>query len=374
MIKNTPLLVIATYRTEDVPDLPDKLPAMEKILLQRFNPDEIAALSTSMLGESGAQSQVLNLLQDETEGNVFFLVETVRALAEEAGSLQRINTDSLPETVFAGGVQRVIQHRLARLPDEYQPLLKLAAIAGRAIEPDLLHIVFPETNVENWLIACANVAVLEIHDERWRFAHDKFRETLLSNLDSEEKQELNLQVAQSLETIYIDELSPQYGRLAWHYSQTNQQEKEMEYAKLAGELAASQYSHEKALRFFTQAINLTPENNLETRHDILLSQEAIYKVQGNLEKQLDNLETLQQIVITLDDKTKEANLYTNWTAYYYNQSNYPAAVESAQHALKLAVSIGQLDIALKTYNQIASILWRQNNFDEANYYVQTGLT
>ena len=182
MIKDIPILVIATYRTEDVPNLPEKLPAMEKVLLQRFNPDEIAALSTSMLGESGAQSQVLNLLQDETEGNVFFLVETVRALAEEAGSLQRINSATLPETVFAGGVQRVIQRRLARLPDEYQPLLKLAAVAGRAIEPSLLHNVLPETNLENWLIACANVAVLEIHDERWRFAHDKFREIIIEYL------------------------------------------------------------------------------------------------------------------------------------------------------------------------------------------------
>lgn len=373
IIKDIPLLVIGTYRTEDVPALPEMLPDMNKMRLQRFDPVAIAALSTSMLGESGAQSQILDLLQDETEGNVFFLVETVRALAEEAGSLQGIDSTKLPEAVFAGGVQRVIQRRLTRVPLEHQYLLKIAAIAGRAIEPDLLHTTASETNLENWLTACANVAVLEIHDERWRFAHDKLRETLLSNLGEDEQQKLNLQVAYALESIYSAELSSQYGRLAWHYSQANQREKELHYAKLAGEHAASQYSHEEALRFFTQALQITPDNDLEARYELLLSREGIYKVQGKLEQQLADLENLQRIVVELDDKTKEANIDTNWAAYYYNQSNFPAAVDTAQHALNLALSIDHNEIALKTYNQIASILWRQNKPEDAQVYAQTGL-
>lgn len=373
IIKDTPLLVIGTYRTEDFPDLPDKLPNMEKMLLQRFSPEAIAALSISMLGASGAQPQILDLLQDETEGNVFFLVETVRALAEEAGSLQEIDSTTLPEAVFAGGVQRVIQRRLARVQDEHQPLLKLAAVAGRALELNILHSMKPEISLENWLTTCANVAVLEIHDEHWRFAHDKLRETLIDNLSDEEQHNLNLQVAGTLETTYAAELSPHYGRLARHYAKTTESEKERQYARLAGKQAASQYSHEEALGFFSQALKLAPENDLETRYDLLLSQEAIYKSQGNLEHQLKNLEALQRIVIDLGDKTKEADIYTNWTAYYYNQSNYPAAVDTAEQALNLALSIGQIDTALKTYNQIASILWKQNNLDDANFYVQEGL-
>jgi len=43
-----------------------------------------------MLGEAGRSADVLDLLERETEGNVFFIVEVVRALAEEAGGLFNI--------------------------------------------------------------------------------------------------------------------------------------------------------------------------------------------------------------------------------------------------------------------------------------------
>jgi tetratricopeptide (TPR) repeat protein len=346
---------------------------MQTMTLQRFNPQAIAALSTSMLGESGAQPQVLQLLQNETEGNVFFLVETVRALAEEVGSLQNISTATLPEAVFAGGVQRVIRRRLARVPAEYQPLLKLAAVTGRALEPDLLHTIMPKINLENWLTTCANVAVLEIHDERWRFAHDKLRETLLSNLDDIEQSDLNLQVAQALEITYANDLSPYYGRLAWHYSKTNQQKQERLYAKLAGEQAAAQCSNEEALRFFDRALGLTPEKDLATRSALLLSQEEIYKLQGNQELQLANLEKLQWITFELDDPIRKADIAFRWAGFYTDQGNYPTGIEMAQKSLNIALSVDEIEIALESYNRLAAILQKQNNFVDANFYAQKGL-
>ncbi len=373
IIKEIPLLMVCTYRSEEVPELPEMLPAMEKMLLQRFNPEAIATLSRSMLGESGTQPQVLDLLQKETEGNVFFLVETVRALAEEAGSLQKIDSATLPEVVFAGGVQRVIQRRLARVPAEFQPLLKIAAVAGRSIEPDLLHTAMPDTNLESWFTTCANVAVLEIHDERWRFAHDKLRETLLENLEAKEQHDLNLQVANALETTYASDLSLHYGRLAWHYSNTNYQAKELQYAKLAGDLAASRYSHEEALRFLNQALKLTSKKDVETKYDLLIAKEAIYKLQGDLEKQLDNLNALQNIISELGDKAREADVFYIWSGYYYNRGNYPEAIQAAEKSLDLALSIDRTQIALKTFNQIVSILWKQNKLEEASQFAHTGL-
>ena len=58
----------------------------------------------------------LQLLQRETEGNTFFIVEVIRALAEEAGQLDLVSGMSLPRTIFAGGIQAVINRRLQRVP------------------------------------------------------------------------------------------------------------------------------------------------------------------------------------------------------------------------------------------------------------------
>ncbi|RMG88960.1 MAG: serine/threonine-protein kinase PknK, partial [Chloroflexi bacterium] len=99
LVHNLPLLIIGTYRNDETPDLPDKLPDMELMTLERLSKSHITALSAAMLGEAGSQSQVVDLLYRETEGNVFFIIEVVRALAESAGSLSNIGFVTLPEHI-----------------------------------------------------------------------------------------------------------------------------------------------------------------------------------------------------------------------------------------------------------------------------------
>ncbi|MBZ0298760.1 MAG: serine/threonine-protein kinase PknK, partial [Anaerolineae bacterium] len=97
MVASLPLLIIGSYRHEERATLPKELPGMELLTLDRLGDDEIIELSVSMLGESGRQKEMLTLLRRETEGNAFFLVEVVRALAEAAGRLSMVGDMTLPE-------------------------------------------------------------------------------------------------------------------------------------------------------------------------------------------------------------------------------------------------------------------------------------
>src|SRR5262249_43199459 len=96
MVQDLPLLIIGSYRDDERPDLPADLPGMQVIRLERLSGEGIAQLSVSMLGDAGRRPEVLELLKKETEGNVFFLVEVVRALAEQAGRLTEIGRATLP--------------------------------------------------------------------------------------------------------------------------------------------------------------------------------------------------------------------------------------------------------------------------------------
>ena len=71
-------------------------------------------------------------------GNTFFIVEVVRALAEEAGQLDQIGEMTLPSQVLAGGMRQVIERRLSRVPAEANLLLQLAAVAGRELDLTVL--------------------------------------------------------------------------------------------------------------------------------------------------------------------------------------------------------------------------------------------
>ena len=69
---------------------------------------EVGKLLTSI-------NYIAELLQREAEGNTFFLIEVVRTLAEQAGRLEDIKAMALPNRVFAGGVQEIVQRRLQYL-------------------------------------------------------------------------------------------------------------------------------------------------------------------------------------------------------------------------------------------------------------------
>ncbi len=271
-IPDLPLLMVGTYRDDDMPDLPTQLPALQLMKLARLPENDIRQLSESMLGEAGRKPEIVGLLQRETEGNVYFLVEIVRALAEEAGELSKVGKMELPDTVVAGGIQRIVQRRLSRVPAEYHPLLKLAAIAGRELDLKLMntvatphvigairHEILPTgVTLDQWLTTCAYATILEVNAGAWRFAHDKLREGVLAGLTDRELKSLHRHIATSLETVYAD--TPDYSaRLTYHWGQVGDPKKEAFYAELAGDHALNTSAYRDALTYLERAMALTAE-------------------------------------------------------------------------------------------------------------------
>lgn len=80
-----PLLIVASYRDDEAPRLPPALPAMRTLRLDRLDQSRIEALCEAMLGPAGRDGRLIELVARETEGNTYFIVEVLRALAEEAG-------------------------------------------------------------------------------------------------------------------------------------------------------------------------------------------------------------------------------------------------------------------------------------------------
>jgi tetratricopeptide (TPR) repeat protein len=268
IVSDLPLFIVGSYRDDEKPELPAHLPGMRVMKLERLSADEIAELSTAMLGESGKRETVVDLLQRETEGNVLFLVEVVRYLAEEAGQLERIGLATLPAQLFVGGVQKVIQRRLHHLPADTLPLLRFAATMGRQFDLAVLRAADLYPNLDEWLTICSDAAVLEVQDDAWRFAHDKLRDGILGGLSPDEQRALHQHVAETLEIAYPD-LLPQAALLAYHYARAGNRYREEHFATLAGEQALSTGAYQDAVRFLSRA--------LEIVHDVEGSRVGILK-------------------------------------------------------------------------------------------------
>src|SRR5579859_5144521 len=267
-IKKLPVLILATFRDDERPDLPRMVPGANVLKLERLSHEAIAQLSESMIGEAGRSPEVVDLLERETEGNVFFAVEVVRALAEEAGQLDRVGSSALPRHVSAGGVSQIVQRRLSHIRPENRPLLQLAAVLGRNIDLRLLEAAEPAWDLQRWLVDCADAAVLAVGEERWRFSHDKLRDGLREELTAKERSTLYRRAAELVESVYPD-LPDQATRLAFYWNRAGDAEKERYYTTIAARQAHHSGAILEAIRLYRRAIELlmalpeTPQRNAE---------------------------------------------------------------------------------------------------------------
>ena len=250
-----PLLFVGTYRDDERPSLPSDVPGVRTLKLRRLTAEGIAALAASMLGEPGRRPEVIARLTRETEGNPFFLVEVVRALAEDAGALSRVGVEPMPKTVAPGGMHLIVRRRLDQVPRRARPLLEIAAVIGRAIDPALMQRVDPDVDLDAWIEICADVAVLEVAEKSYRFAHDKLREGLLAALDEAASRALHRRVAQAIEAEYPG--SPEHtAALSRHWAMAGDAANEAKYAALAGEQALQSSAYREAVAYLERAITI----------------------------------------------------------------------------------------------------------------------
>jgi predicted ATPase len=197
------LLVVASFRDNESPQLASQSQGMQLLHIPRFAPAEVQQMAVSILGETmGSNPALLAFLERETEGNAFFLVEAVRQLAEDSGRLDRVSADMLPERVFSGGMKSYVRRRLERLPAWAQRSIQLVAVLGRDIELDILRAADPTADLDQLLIVCGDAAILEGHGYGWRFTHNKLREAVLEELDPSTRKQLSLRAATAIEQIH----------------------------------------------------------------------------------------------------------------------------------------------------------------------------
>jgi len=319
-----PLLLIASYRDDERSDLPEVLSGMQLLKLKRLDEISIADLCEALLGTAGRHPQIVTFLQHETEGNVFFLVEVVRALAEQAGQLDLIGQEELHAKLLPDGIRNIVQRRLNRLPEDSRPLLQLAALAGCELDLELLRTFTPD--LDHWLEQCNLSAILDVEEDRWRFTHDKLREGILSTIVADDLADLHRKLAETLEQVHPNDLL-HVPAIARHYERAGVHDKAAHYLTQAAELAKAAYANTEAISLCLSVLNvidhliaddLTPVRWSELRFRLYEMLGDIHEVIGKrdearvwFQKGLSETYTLGHI--------QKARLYRKWANTWVSQ-------------------------------------------------------
>ncbi|MCZ6784933.1 MAG: AAA family ATPase [Proteobacteria bacterium] len=273
------LLVIGTYRDVQVSRTHPlagalaelrRVTSFERIPLRGLSQDEVHRMLQTIAGHE-VPWRWAEVVHRQTEGNPLFIQEVMRYLVEEGllareeGELRRVGDEALAGRI-PEGLRDVIGKRMARLSEQANQVLSVAAVIGRDFSLDVLQRVLGRSEEELFEAIREALATVVVEERMtvgalvsYRFTHAFFRQTLYEEMIAPERIRLHQQVARALEETYADEVEAHASELAEHSSYSSDPadlSKAVEYGEMAARQAVGMYAYGEAVRLLEQALRV----------------------------------------------------------------------------------------------------------------------
>jgi class 3 adenylate cyclase/tetratricopeptide (TPR) repeat protein len=240
-----------------------------QLRLDPLPPESVGELLQALLGGGPVLEPLKRVLLERTQGNPFFLEESVRTLVESgalAGERGRYAlTQTLPAVAVPATVQAILAARIDRLPSEDKALLQTAAVIGKDVPLALLQEV--TGGAGDALQGClARLQAAEFlyetalyPDAEYTFKHALTHDVAYGSLLQERRRAIHARVVAAIETLYGDRLAEHVERLAHHAPRAGLGDKAVRYLHQAGVKAVARSANREAAELFEQALALLAE-------------------------------------------------------------------------------------------------------------------
>src|SRR5712691_1466295 len=373
------LLLLVNYRPEYQHGWGSKT-YYTQLRLDPLPPTSAEEFLHALVGDEASLAPLRTLLIARTEGNPFFLEESIRTLVEtqvlvgEPGAYrlaQALPTIQVPDTV-----QAVLAARIDRLPPEDKRLLQTAAVIGHELPLPLLQAIAeaPEDALRRSL---AHLQAAEfLYETRlfpeleYTFKHALTHEVAYGSLLQERRRALHAQIVAALEALAGGRLTEQVERLAHHALRGEVWDKALAYCRQAGEKTMVRAAHREAVGYFEQALSAFP-HLAETRDTCAQAIDLRFALRNALlplaehERILDRLREAETLAHGLDDRQRLGRVAVYMTEYFRQMGALDHAVESGQRALALATALGDMDLQVMANYFVGSVYHDLGNYRQA---------
>jgi class 3 adenylate cyclase/tetratricopeptide (TPR) repeat protein len=322
-------------------------------------------LLRGLLGDDDALVPLKRLLVERTEGNPFFLEESVRTLVESGALEGERGAYRLARPVEAirvpPTVQAVLAARIDRLAPEDKRILQTAAVIGESVPVQLLQAVteIPEPQI---LDALARLRAAEfLHDTSLFaepvhvFRHGLTCRVAYHSLLQEPRRALHARIVEAMERVYAERLGEHIERLASHARQGEQWARATRYLRQAGAKAFERSANREAVAWFEQALQVLarlpdgPATNDEAL-DVHLGLRNALTLLGEHERTLDHLHQAQALAERLGDRRRLGRALSFEVNCRFLLGQHEQAIDCARRARVVAEALG--DVGLNTMTQI----------------------
>jgi predicted ATPase len=337
------LLLLVNYRPEYQHGWGSKT-YYTQLRLDPLPPASADALLQALLGDDTSLQPLTQLLIARTEGNPFFLEESVRTLVEtgvligEPGAY-RLGR-ALPTIQVPATVQAVLAARIDRLPPEEKQLLQTAAVIGTEVPLPLLQAIAeqPEEVLPRGLAHLQAAEFLYetrvFPEPEYTFKHALTHEVAYNSLLQERRRVLHARIVEALEALAPARVAEQVERLAHHALRGEVWDKVLAYCQQAGEKSMARSAHREAIGYFEQALSALPHlpDQRDTREhaiDLWLALRAALRPLSDLERSLAALRKAEALAVTLDDPRRLAQISQFLSVHFRLIGMHDQAIASA---------------------------------------------
>jgi tetratricopeptide (TPR) repeat protein len=348
------LLLLVNYRPEYQHGWGSKT-YYAQLRLDPLPPASADVLLQALLGDDASLVALTQLLIARTEGNPFFLEESVRTLVETGvlvGTPRAYRlAQSLQGMPVPVTVQAVLAARIDRLPPEEKRLLQTAAVIGMDVPFALLQAIvdLPEAGLHRGL---AHLQAAEfLYETRlfpepdYTFKHALTHEVAYSSLLLERRRGLHARLVETIEALAPDRVAEQVERLAHHALRGEVWDKAVTYCQQAGVKAHDRAAFREAMAYYEQALQALaylPEDS-DTKGlgiDLRLGLDRPLSALGEYGRRLALLREAEALARTLDDRARLGWVLVSMAIVIRDTRGYDDAIAAGQQALALAGTLG----------------------------------
>ena len=177
-------------------------------------PESAATLLDALLGQDRALEPLKRRLIERTEGNPFFLEESVRTLVEThvlAGERGTYRMAKAPDTwQIPATAQAILAARIDRLPPEVKRLLQAASVIGKDVPFALLQAIaeVPEDGLRQTLGQLQAAEFLYetslFPDLEYTFKHALTHEVAYGSMLQDRRRALHARIVEAIETLHAE--------------------------------------------------------------------------------------------------------------------------------------------------------------------------
>jgi class 3 adenylate cyclase len=262
-----------------------------QLRLDPLGKESAEEMLTALLGSEADLAPLKRVIIEKTEGNPFFMEETVQVLLDE-GALVRNGstrlTKPLRELKIPPTVQAILAARIDRLPSDQKDLLQTLAIIGMDFKLGLVRHVWQPPSIaiasakpegttkeltlsreEADLRASDLEAMLSelqlgefiyeqpaVGDLEYTFKHALTHDVAYNSVLNERRRLLHERIGSRLESIYRDNLGDHLAALTYHYARSGNSEKAIGYCQLAIQQSWERGSVAEAVGLFETGLDL----------------------------------------------------------------------------------------------------------------------